>query len=180
VIINIWISCKQSKTDINSKSNSYPKVSTSSIESDSKIKSSDRNSIDNLKIKSNQVAELELPFSIDKIDSLPNSFFGSKWLRSPSEDEIYGGDVYRPDGHEALLPMRFTPYFVFEKDNVCQILVLMSNDAHVIKNASWAYLTKNELQVFVTGDNGKEVLRNWKVKYIGLDLVVFKTSGFQK
>lgn len=106
---------------------------------------------------------------------LPNDFFDKKWLRSSSEDEELGGEVYRPEGFETLEPARFTPTFIFSKDKTCQYLKRMKNDAHEMENAMWAYNINKQLRIFKKSEGGRAMLHNWVVNKATKDILVIES-----
>ncbi len=120
---------------------------------------------------------MESTITVQNTHDLPNSFFNRKWMRSPSEDKDYEGEVYRPEGHTNLTPMRFTPTFTFMKDKSCEYLKQMSNDAHEMEGASWAYNISKQLRIFKSVNTEREMLYDWKIKETKEDLLVVEAGS---
>lgn len=74
-----------------------------------------------------------------KIEQLPDYFLNQTWYHSYEEDKDKQ-QYFRPATSQYIpSPSRWRNQFVFRNNNTCQYRFLAPNDAHEMKNASWAY-----------------------------------------
>jgi len=92
------------------------------------------------KSKEVEVANPPTPetYKNSQIDVLPDYFFNALWVEK-NEDREQDICFYQPSTIIDPSFARYRHQMILNKDNSCQFLYLAPNDAHHMKDASWAY-----------------------------------------
>lgn len=106
------------------------------------------------------------------IDRLPVEFFNTHWVNQYEQND----QNVKPYYPATILEPSFWPYrdqLIFSNDNTCQHLYLAPNDAHHLKEASWAYFPPT---LYILQDK-VDIIKSFDLLSIKDTLMVVRSHG---